>query len=187
MAISNTRDFKVTVDGKEVELRTRKPRLDEIREGQKIHTKTFHDAIKAGAILRIRLDDVMKEQGLWNDEKEIEVRTLQREIADLEVKLLKGGIAYSQGEKIAFELIEKRDKIKESIAIRLAYDSKTAEAIAEDARNDYLVSVCTVYNSGDYRPFFKDLEDYLNSQNTLVAAEAYKNFLFLMNETEDNP
>ena len=179
--MSQTREFTVG----DVKLLVRKPRLDELREAQKIYTKAFHDALKSGAILRAKLDDVLREQGLWDDSKEEQVKKLQGEIAQLEVSLLKGG-NYKLAEKAAFDLIEKRDEVRKIFATKFIYDTKTAEAIADDARNDYLVSVCLVYNDKDFPPFYKNLEEYLNNQNTPLAIEAYKQFLFLVNDSEDN-
>lgn len=178
-----SQDREFTVGDKN--LKIRKPRLDELREAQKIYIKSFHDALKAGAILRAKLDDVLREQGLWDDKKEDDVKTLQSEIAQLEVSLLKGG-SYKLAEEAAFTLIDKRDELRKIFAIKYIYDTKTAEAIADDAKNDYLVSVCLVYNDKDFQPYFKNLEDYLNNQNDQVALEGYKQFLFLINDTEDN-
>jgi hypothetical protein len=186
MASKEFRDFKV----KDVSLKVRKPNIDEIREAQRIQTKAFHDALKNGAMLRAKLDDVLREQGLWDDQKEVELKTLQAEIAELEVKLLKGGIKISDGEKIAMSIISKRDRIKEIFTVKTIYDSKTAEALAEDAKIDYYLSVCLVYNPDENGPkgqYFKDLADYINQQNSEVAVEAYRQYLYLINDTEDNP
>lgn len=180
------REFVVKIKDQDVSLMVRKPRLDELREAQKIHTRTFHDALNAGAILRAKLDDVLKEQGLWGDDKDIEIKTLQKEIAELEVKLRGGGLRLDVAKNIALDIIDKRNKIKEIVAIKLVYDSKTAESQADDARTDYLVSVCLVYNDKDHKPYFKNLEDYLNSQNDTVAIEGYRNFLMLLNDSTDD-
>jgi hypothetical protein len=178
-----TREFKVG----ELSLKIRKPTLEEIREAQKIQTRTFKDAIDNGAILRAKLDEVLKTQGLWDDDKENEIKTLQVEISQLEVQLLKGGIKLSEAEKIAFEIIEKRDRIKEIFTIKMIYDTKTAESIADDAKTDYLISVCVVYNNKENSPYFKDLADYMNKQDSAVALEGYRQYLYLINGTEDNP
>ncbi len=185
MGIKHFREFKVN----DVDLKVRRPTLEEIREGQRIHTRAFHDALSSGAILRAKLDDILKEQGLWDDSKEIEIKTLQGEVSAMEVRLLKGGMKLSEAEKCAFDIIDKRDKIKEIFAIKLVYDSKTAEAIADDARNDYLLSVCLVYNTKEEKPYYKDLADYIVNQNSQIGIQAYREFLYLMNDTdgEDNP
>ncbi len=171
----------------ELKFMIRRPNLEELTEAQKIQTKAFHDALNSGAILRAKLDEVLRSQGLWSDEKEMKLKTLQAEIGDLEVRLLKGGIKLSEAEKIAFEIIDKRDEIKKIFGIQMLYDAKTAEAISEDARSDYLLSVCLVYDNKENTPYFKDLADYLNQQDSLLVAEAYKNYLYLLNDTEDNP
>lgn len=178
-----TREFKVG----ELSLKIRKPTLEEIREALKIQTRAFADAIDNGAILRAKLDEVLKSQGLWDDDKENEIKTLQVEISQLEVQLLKGGIKLSDAEKIAFQIIEKRDRIKEIFTVKMIYDTKTAESIADDAKTDYLISVCVVYNNKESSPYFKDLADYMNKQDSSVALEGYRQYLYLINGTEDNP
>lgn len=172
---------------KDLELAIRKPTLEELKEAQRIQTKAFHDALSSGAILRAKLDDVLSTQGLWDDAKEIKLRTLQAEISELEVRLLKGGIKLSDAEKIAFDIIDKRDEIKRIFAVKLIYDAKTAEAMSEDARTDYLLSVCVVYDNKENTPYFKDLADYLNQQDTPLAGEAYKQYLYLLNNSDENP
>ncbi len=177
------REFKVG----ELELKIRKPNIDELREAQKVQTRAFHDALDNGAILRVKLDDVLESQGLWDKKKEMELKTLQAEIADLEVRLLKGGMKLSEGEKVAFEMIDKREKIKDIVSNKLIYDSRTAESMSEDARTDYLLSVCLVYNNKENTPYFKDLADYLNQQDGPVAIQAYREYLMLMNNSDENP
>jgi hypothetical protein len=185
--MKSTREFTVKVGDKDVNLSVRKPRLDELREAQKIHTKAFHDALNSGAVLRAKLDDVLKAQGLWDDAKDIEIRTLQKEIVELEMKIRSGGLNIGVAKDLAFEIIKKRDRIKEIFSIKLVYDAKTAESMADDARTDFLLSVCLVYNEPGHKPYFKDLEAYLNEPNSRVSVEAYKEFLMLMNDQEENP
>lgn len=172
---------------KDTELAIRKPTLEELKEAQRIQTRAFHDALNSGAVLRAKLDEILTKQGLWDEAKENRLKTLQAEISQLEVKLLKGGIKLSDAEAIAFEIIDKRDEIKRIFAVKLIYDAKTAEAISEDTRTDYLLSVCVVYDNKESTPYFKDLADYLNQQETPLAGEAYKQYLYLLNNTEENP
>lgn len=182
--MKNNREFTVTKGETELKLAVRKPRLDELREAQKIQTKAFHDAIESGAVLRVKLDEILKAQGLWDQSKDVEIKTLQKEIIDMEMTLRRGGLKVSVGKDLAFKIIEKRDRIKEIFAVKLMYDGKTAEAIADDAKTDFLLSVCLVYNDTG-KPYFKNLEDYLNNQNDTVAIEGYRNFIMLMNDHDE--
>jgi hypothetical protein len=185
--MKNTKEFTIKKGDEEVKLMVRKPRMDELREAQKVQTRAFRDAIESGAVLRVKLDEVLESQGLWDKAKDIEIKTLQKEIIDLEMKLRAGGLKVSVGKDLAFDIIKKRDRIKEIFAVKLLYDGKTAEAQADDAKTDYLLSVCLVYNDAGNKPYFKNLEEYLNNQNDLAAIEGYRNFLMLLNDhDEDN-
>lgn len=163
--------FKFTVDDKEQEFRVRTPTLHDMREATKVHNNAFTDAIQSNAILRAKLDDFMKKQGLWDEAKEAKLTSLQREILDGEKTLAKGGIKLSQAKKVAFDIRKRRMEQRELLATRTQLDANTAEGQADNARFNYLVSACLVYNDTG-KPYFKDLADYLNSVVKPIASEA---------------
>ena len=70
--------FKVIKDGVEVELLVKSPSPKNTRESQKAYNRAFTDALNSGSIVRARLDDVMKEQKLWNDKQEQQYQTIQK-------------------------------------------------------------------------------------------------------------
>ena len=61
-----TRTFTANVDGKDREFLIRSPSLQDQREATKVYNQSFSEALKAKAIVRAKLDDVMYEQGLWD-------------------------------------------------------------------------------------------------------------------------
>ena len=79
-AISDT--FTSVIDGNEVEFTIQEPTLHQQRESQKIYNQAFSDAVNSGSIVRARLDDLLKEQGLWDDQKEAAFAALQTQIND---------------------------------------------------------------------------------------------------------
>ncbi len=81
--MSNTFKVEVAKDGKsqEVELRVNLPDNESVTEGEKAYNKRFSEALSSGAFLRIKMDDIAKEQGLWSDDKQQELTEMQNEIA----------------------------------------------------------------------------------------------------------
>jgi hypothetical protein len=78
----NSKNFTATVDGKNMEFTVRTPSLQDQREGQKVYNQAFTDAIKSKSVVRAKLDDLLQEQGLWNDEKQAKFTGLQKELLD---------------------------------------------------------------------------------------------------------
>ena len=162
------RTFKTTIDSKEREILVRSPSLQDQREGQKIYNQTFTDAIKSKAVVRAKMDDVLTEQGLWNNEKQARLTELQQRLLDSERRLALGGISLKEAKNIAMDMKGVREDIRDLIGARSSLDNHSAEGQADNAKFNYLVSVCVVYNDTK-EPVFKNMEDYLNRGNESVA------------------
>jgi hypothetical protein len=186
---TKTKIFKVEIDGKDVEFIIRTPSLSEQREGQKVYNQSFSDAVKAKAIVRARMDDLLEEQGLWDSSKQKRLTELQQIVLDNERALAKGGIPLKKAKELAMEMKNTRLKIRELIADKTSLDNHSAEGQADNARFNYLVSVCLVYNETK-QPYFKNLEDYLSRSNepvAILAAQHLANMLYgLDNDYEKN-
>jgi hypothetical protein len=184
-----TQNFTVTVDDKEVALEVRSPSLQDQREAAKVYNQAFSDALKAKAVVRAKLDDLLKDQGLWDDTKQAQFNELQSVILQSERALAKGGIPLSQAKKIALEMKETRDKIRDLISVKTNLDVHTAEGQADNARFNYLVSACTVYKDNKQK-YFNNLEDYLNrstEEAAIKSAQNLANMLYgLDNDYESN-
>lgn len=160
--------FTVPVDGQPKIFEIKALSVSDQREAQKIYNQTFSDAVKSGSIVRARLDDLLTEQGLWDEVKDNRFKQIQKELLDSEKKLSKGGISLKQAKSVAIEMKKLRDELRELISVKTNLDSHTAEGQADNARFNYLVSVCVVYKDTK-KPYFKDYEDYLNRASELVA------------------
>jgi hypothetical protein len=185
----NTKVFTAEVDGKDVDFLVRTPSLQEQREGQKIYNQAFSDAVKAKAIVRARMDDLLEEQGLWDDSKQAELTRLQQAVLDGERTLAKGGIPLKQAREIAVEMKRTRAEIRDLISVKTSLDNHSAEGQADNARFNYLVSACLVYNDNK-QPYFKSLEDYLSKSSDPVAIRAAQNLANMLygldNDYESN-
>ena len=154
-------------------------------EATKVYNKTFSQAINSGAIIRERLDDVLREQGLWNDQKQMKYQTLRREVLDMELKLKRGGMRLQDGKRMALTIKEKRDEMVNMLLSRNNLDSHTAEGQADNMRFNYLVSACLVYDKTN-KPYFKNLEDYLNKATEPIAIEAAKQLYSLLYQSDES-
>lgn len=168
----NIDTFKIFVDGREQEFLIRSPSLADQRESQKVYNQAFSDAVKSGCIVRARLDDLLKEQGLWDDQKQIKFNTLQQELLDNEKVLAKGGISLKMAKEIAIKMKTIREDLRELISVRTNLDNHTAEGQADNARFNYLISACLVYSSNKDKKYFKDYSEYLSRASEPVAIKA---------------
>lgn len=168
----NIDTFKFIVNGTEEEFAIKSPSLADQREAQKIYNQAFSDAVKSGCIVRARLDDLLKEQGLWDDTKQAKFNTLQQQILDNEKSLSKGGISLKSAKEIAVKTKELRDDLRELISVRTNLDNHTAEGQADNARFNYLISSCLVYSNNKDKKYFNSYEDYLSKAAEPIAVKA---------------
>lgn len=184
-----TKTFKATIDGVEKEFLVKTPSLNDQREAQKIYNQAFTDAIKSKSVVRAKLDDLLEDQGLWNDEKQAKFTSLQRELLEGEKKLAKGGFSLNEAKDLAIKMKGVRDEIRDLISVRTSLDNHSAEGQADNARFNYLVSVCVVYNDTK-QTYFTNMEDYLNRSTDsvgLLGAQNLANMLYgLDNDYETN-
>ncbi len=166
----NSYKFDGKIGDEEVKLEVRRPSMEEQREGQKVYNRAFSDAVSSGALLRAKLEDFMRKQGMWDSDKQTEMEELGQKISNLEKSLLKGGIKLTQAKSNAIELRALRMEMRDLIAERTELDVHTAEGQADNARFNYWVSCCLVYNDNQ-KPVFKNTEDYVAKQNDPFAVE----------------
>lgn len=180
-----TRTFTATVNGKEVSLLVRSPSLQDQREATKVYNTAFSDALKAKAVVRAKLDDLLVEQGLWDDKKQFQFSALQSKILENERKLAKGGISLNEAKKLALEMRKDREELRDLISVKTNLDTHTAEGQADNARFNYLVSSCTVYNDNK-KPYFSSYDEYLNKSSDPVAIQAAQQLAGMLYGLENN-
>ncbi len=166
-----TDSFDIVIDNKNQNFTIKSPSLADQREAQKVYNQAFSDAVKSGCIVRARLDDLLKDQGLWDDSKQAKLAVLQQELMDHEKTLAKGGISLKQAKKVAIDMKNVRDDIRDLISVRTNLDNHTAEGQADNARFNYLISASLVYSDTKDK-YFKNYEDYLSRAAEPVAVKA---------------
>lgn len=182
--MKNEIKFTEKVDGKDVEFLVRKPTLKESAKAQEVYNQAFASAINSKAILRERLNDVLKAQGLWNDEKEVRYNTLNAEIEEA-IESLKAGGKLDDAYKTALKIRNLRNERLALISSRLGLDSSTVEGQSDNARFNCLVSLCLVYNDTK-KPFFASYEDYLNDSGSAVGSAGATHLASLLYNYDEN-
>jgi hypothetical protein len=166
-----TKEFKYKVGDVEKTFLVKSPSLNDQKEANKVYNTAFSDAIKNKALVRAKLDDILVEQGLWDDTKQTQFNKLQNQILDGERALAKGGISLSEARKRAIEMRQARIELRDLISVKTNLDTHTAEGQADNARFNYLVSSSLVYNDTK-QPYFSGYEDYLNRAAEPIAVLA---------------
>lgn len=166
-----TKTFTVEINGEKKEFTVKSPSLNDQREAQKVYNQAFTDAIKSKSVVRAKLDDLLKDQGLWNDEKQAKLKELQKNLVDSEKALAKGGIPLRKAKELAMDMQKIRTEMRELLSVRTSLDNHSAEGQADNSRFNYLVSACVVYKDTD-KKYFNSLEHYLDNADDPVAFEA---------------
>jgi hypothetical protein len=165
-------DVRVVVstdnDDNEVKIAVLRPKAKHLREAQLSYNRAFRDALESGALLRQKLEDHMREQGIWDDVKQKRYDEVNATILGGEKKLAKGGISLSQAKTLALDMRMARGELRELIAERTIMDGNTAEGQADNARFNALVSECIVSVDNNNVKRFDNVEDY-----DTVAAEPW--------------
>ena len=170
MAKDRTKVESEDVDGKKKTVYVKNPDSAINRQAQLAYNRAFRDALQSGAILRQKLDDILREQDVWNDEKQKQYDDIVRKLSDNERAIDGGGIKLSEAAELAKEMREKREEFRGLIAERTVIDSNTAEGQADNARFNFLVHACMVDDGG--KTVFASAEDYENSAVHPYAVEA---------------
>lgn len=157
-------------DGNEKVVYVMRPSRNDNAQAQIIASKVFRDAALNGALVRKTLEDLLIKQGVWNNEKQAQSDKLDDEIREKLTKLKAGGIKLIEARDLAIDVRIARMNKSLLLAEKNAHDEFTAEAQSENARFDYLVSVCVKDEEGNN--IFSDIDDYKDHSTEPYAAEA---------------
>ena len=166
-------ELEVKENGKEVKraFKITEATLQQQNEATKVYNRAFRDALESGALLRNKLEDYMRSQGMWDDEKQATLEGLQKEILDGEKKLAKGGIRLSAAKEAALEMSQKRAEIRMMLMEKNSLDASTAEGQADNARFTSLLAQCILKEDGRNR-VFADIDSYEESASQPWAVQA---------------
>lgn len=160
-----------------VELSVKKPDFKQKQDADIFYARKWKEYLDAGCVLSDELNETLKKRGAWNEAIAEQANELTTKIAENEIKLRKGKIKLSEAEKLSKENIVLRYQWMQLLSSRHELEQKTAEAMANEQKLNWLVAHCTVYSS-DGKPFFKSYEDYCEQDDKgiivpTLAGQAY--------------
>ena len=176
-------------EDKEVDIYVVRPTHEVIKRADRYKAKTWNQCIRDDVITKKELGVVMEKRGVWDKDKSNAEEKITKEIIALEKKLYKGDGTrkpkVSEGQQIVIEMRRLRIRLRDLIAEKLALEENTSEALADNAKFDYLVSKCTYYKEGEQR-VFESLEDYNNKSSdelAFAAASALGEMMYNLDST----
>lgn len=158
----------------------RKPNYSQSTEAQLYAATMFKKARESGMIVRDNLDKWLEEQNLWSKENKANVAKLEAEIEEkieiLEKKKKPDGtpVKLSEARELAIEVSLARVRLRVLLHKKQSYDEFTVEGAVDNARFDYLVSLCLFDDNG--KRIFQDVEDYYENKEEPYAMEAAAKF-----------
>lgn len=176
-------EIRFEVDGKEYYIAPVTAKV--VSESQRVYNRAFRDAVSAGALLKKSLEAYMRDQGLWDEKREEEYKTLVKKMADLEYRLKKGKIKVSEGRDLALELKKARNQLQALVAERNYQDSVTAEGHADTERFNYLVSA-SIYDFETRKPVYQSIDEYKSKTSEDLTVKLATKFASHYYGVEDN-
>ena len=157
---------------REVNIIIKKPSSIILSASQRVGAKVWTDCVRDGIMTRKELEKFMKEQNIWDDDKDKEQQKIISEIGQLERQLYVSGnggkkLKASEGKNIAIEMRIKRNELRDLIAEKMSLEQNTAESISDNSKFEYLVANCTFYENG--QKVYTSLEDYQNRADDKLA------------------
>jgi hypothetical protein len=177
--------FKVAVDGKETEYAVLTPSIGIINKARTIYAAAFAVGLQNKLIVKTRLVEIMREQGVITPEREAKELALRNALFEGESILARGGIKKSVAREVAIEMRRNRNRLRELNADWSELEANTVEAQAEQQRFNFLVSACTVYMP-EGNNYFADYEDYKSREDDEVAERAAIEFSKMLYGLEDD-
>jgi len=171
---------------KEVSIYVKKPTNNIISASDRHRAKVWNKCLVDDILTKAELGSVLRERDIWDDEKAKETEDILKQISKLEKELYGVGstkktATVSDGRRLAIRMRELRIKLRDIMSEKIALEENTAEAIAENAKFDYLVSECTMYDNGER--VYSSLDDYSSKSSdeiAFAAAGQLANMLFAL-------
>lgn len=134
--------------GREVAVVLRQATREQRYYAQELYQDTLEEARLEGAHTEDSLLAFLYKEQLWDDTRETSLRQLEKDIEDFKTKLV--GLAFRSFEKQMAKLTlqKARDRQRELLAQRHAYDHLTCDGAAGMARTRYLLACSLHYPSG---------------------------------------
>ncbi len=180
------RKFTVTINGAETKLVVVKPTQAQRIKADQVSHRAFREAVENKALLRVNLKDHLREQKVWDDEKERLFTEASQRIIEGERRLKKGGMKISEARALALKMGADYALLQNLNAVINSLDQYTAEAQAQNSQFNYLVSVCTLFDNEKGDKYFASLEDYLARADEEASLKAASELMLLLYDVEES-
>jgi hypothetical protein len=161
-------------DGEIVKILVKRPSSNQLTKAQKIGAKVWTEAVRDGLFTKLTLNDFMKKNGIWNEEKENQQNKITEEIQGLERDIALGvngrKLKVSEGKEKALKIRRLRNQLRELISEKIGLEANTAEGLSDNAKFNFLVAGCTYYPDGE--KVYTNLAEYEEKSDDAVAFSA---------------
>ena len=130
-------------------------------------SRTFNEALVNGAVLKVQLQKVLKDRGIWDEKDDEYLKDISEKLESNLSKLEEGGIDIMEARKLAIETNKLRMEVVSKLSILRENNSLTAEGQADDAYFDCLVANCCYKEDGT--KVFKDYQHYISQSSEEYA------------------
>lgn len=159
-------------DGQEKTVYVVRPDYKTLNKATIVQAASFKEAVEGGLYIRDQLNEKMIASGMWDDSRQKQLDKLDESIEENRRKLRNGGgvLKKSEGRELAI-LIRAQVRAKLILeSTRRKLDALTADAISENAKFDYLVSVCVKDEEG--KSVFNSIDEYKQNATQEWASKA---------------
>jgi hypothetical protein len=157
-----------------VKIYVQKPDNQTIQRADRVRAKAWNECVTDDIITKKELTELMRKRGIWDEEKDTQQKEVVSKISELEQKLYlecgKRKSKQEEGKKLAIDIRKERVKLRDLISEKMALEENTAEALADNARFDFLVANCTFKEAGE--KVYKDIVDYNSKSSDEIAFSA---------------
>lgn len=182
---NKTEVTSTTLDGKEKKVIVKRPDAEQRKIAQLYANKALREALDSGAMIKARLQDYLRKQGLWDDDKEKDSQELLKKIREGEKQLKMGGKTASgdkftlvQAKELALNMRRWRNQHTLLVAKVNELDEYTAESLAENARFEALLWQCIRDEEGNR--VFDTYDDYEKNKSEPFVIDAAEQLGFLL-------
>lgn len=160
-----TVNYEFEVNGSKYKIKM--PTAAQQHEARRVYNRAKNAAIADGCMIREQVPKFARERGIITDEREAEIRQLEKELTELSAKLDAGGVELEEAKEWALRMREIRAELLVHNLVYASIMADTAERQADSARDEFLMSVCItdLYN----KPVCKNIDDFIARQDDPVV------------------
>jgi len=173
--MDNKKTVDVTfADGRKIKIYVSSPTAKTVQRADRYRAKVWTECIEDGIKTKDELAMIMEKRGVWTKEhrkkeEDITARLIQCE-KDLYLGDGKKKVPLSDGKDIAVEMRVLRNDLRQLYIDKTSMEQNSAEALADNARFDYVVACSTFYENG--QNVYNGIDDYNSKSSDELAFTA---------------